>query len=210
MNNDSLYHLGTVPFDLSVLRTLYPHCNNIADKARRLEESGDLIRLKRGMYVAQLHGVSLSRELIANHLYGPSYVSLNWALRHYGLIPERVYRIESVTTKHTRNFENSLGTFHYQNCSPEYFPIGVITKGEQNIHYLIASPEKALCDYICFNKVSLRSRRDVGTFLEEDLRFDTDVLPDLNLNIISRCAETGRSGGALSMLLNFLQHERRI
>lgn len=210
MGNNPLYTMGAVPFDLSVLRTLYPHCNNIADKARRLEDAGEIIRLKRGLYVAQTDGIVLSRELIANHIYGPSYVSLSWALRHYGLIPERVFLLESVTTKHTRDFENVLGIFHYQNASPEYFPIGVTTKSEQNIHYLIASPEKALCDYVCFHQISLRSRRETGVFLEEDLRFDTDILSDLNLEIIARCAETGRSSASLSMLLRFLQYERRL
>lgn len=200
--------MKAVPFDISVLKSLFPHCSNIADKARRLEDSGDIVRLKRGLYVAQTDGVVLSRELIANHIYGPSYVSLSWALRHYGLIPERVFRVESITTKHTRDFENKLGVFHYQNCSLEYFPIGVTTKEENSIRYLIATPEKALCDYICFHHVSLRSRRDVGVFLEEDLRFDTDILPELNLDIVARCVETGRTVGSLSALLNFLHHER--
>lgn len=210
MEKNPLHIMGSVPFDISVLRTLFPHCNNIADKAKRMEEAGDIIRLKRGLYIAQTDGVALSRELVANHIYGPSYVSLSWALRYYGLIPERVFRLESVTTKHTRDFENALGVFHYQNCSPAYFPIGVTTKAEQNIRYLIATPEKALCDYVCFHRVSLRSRRDVGAFLEEDLRFDTDVLPELNLDIISLCSELGRSSGSLSMLLRYLQHERRV
>lgn len=55
---------------------------------------------------------TLLRELIANHLYGPSYVSMSWALRWHGLIPERVHLIQSLTTKHSRKFTNSLGEFH--------------------------------------------------------------------------------------------------
>lgn len=210
MQGDILYNLGTIPFDLAVLQSLYPRCSNIADKARRMEDAGDIIRLKRGLYVANRTDGILSRELIANHIYGPSYVSINWALSHYGLIPERVLRIESVTTKHTRSFDTPLGTFFYQNCSPEYFPIGIKSEEKNGIHYLIASPEKALCDYICFHKVPLRSRRETGIFLEEDLRFDTDVLADLNIEILTRCAETGRSTGSLSVLLNYIQHERRL
>ncbi|MBQ9398373.1 MAG: hypothetical protein IJU08_07755 [Bacteroidales bacterium] len=54
-------------------------------------------------------------EVLFN-LYGPSYVSLHWALRWYGLIPERVETVTSVTTRHTREFENSLDIW-----SKDYF-----------------------------------------------------------------------------------------
>ena len=115
-----------------------------------------------------------------------------------------------MTTKHSRKFSNALGTFHYQNCPDDYFPIGITTQGKEQIHYLIASPEKALCDYICYHKVTLRFMKEVGTFLEEDLRFDTDIIPDMNLEIIRKCAETGRKSNTLSTLLKFLKHDRHI
>ena len=69
----------------------------------------------------------------------------------------------------------------------------------------IASPEKALCDYINYNKVTLRFMKDVGAFLAEDLRLDTDILSELNHEIIQRCAETGRKSGSLFTLLKFLK-----
>ena len=78
------------------------------------------------------------------------------------------------------------------------------------VHFLIASPEKALCDYICYHKVTLRFMKEVGTFLEEDMRFDTDIIPDLNLEIIRKCAETGRKSNTLSTLLKFLKYDRHI
>lgn len=205
-----LQKIGAIPMDLSVLQSLYPHCSNIADKAKRMEDAGLLIRLKRGLYVANIEDGSLSRELVANHLYGPSYVSMSWALRYHGLIPERVYMIQSMTTKHTRQFVNQLGTFSYQNVPDAYFPIGISMRSEGMNHYLIASPEKALCDYVCYNRVPLRFRKDVGVFLEEDLRFDTDMLPDMDLSIIAGCAQTANRTGALQTLLNYLEHERRV
>ena len=83
-------------------------------------------------------------------------------------------------------------------------------QGSGNVRFLMASPEKALCDYINFNKVQLRFVKDVGPFLEEDLRIDTDMLEDLDLDLIRLCAENGRKSGSLYSLLKFLQHDRHI
>ena len=133
-----LQKIGAVPFDINVLQSAYPGCRQITDKARRLEVEGCIIRLKKGLYVAGANGGELSRELVANHLYGPSYVSMSWALRWYGLIPERVDLIQSVTTKHSRDFSNALGTFHYQNCAANYFPTQRIVILEYQTFNLLA------------------------------------------------------------------------
>lgn len=207
---DALQQIGSVPFDLSVLQSFFPDCKHITDKALRLEADGRIVRLKRGLYVANTDSGNLSRELIANQLYGPSYVSMSWALRYHGLTPERVHLVQSITTKHSRNFSNPLGNYHYQNCPTEYFPIGISMQGSGDVRFLIASPEKALCDYINYNKVTLRFMKDVGAFLVEDLRLDTDILSELNHEIIQRCAETGRKSGSLFTLLKFLKNDRHL
>ena len=206
----ALKYIGTVPFDLSVLQSFYPNCKHITDKAIRLEKDGEIVRLKKGLYVANTDDGTLSRELLANRLYGPSYVSMSWALSWHGLIPERVYLIQSMTTKHSRKFRNAFGSFHYQNCPDAYFPLGITTQGNGKIHYLIASPEKALCDYICYHKITLRFIKEVGEFLEEDLRFDMDIIPDLDLDLIGKCAETSKKPNTLFTLLKFLKNERHI
>ncbi len=57
----------------------------------------------------EITGKILSTELIANHLYAPSYVSMSSALRYYGLIPETVYTKQSMTLKHSRDFDTPFG-----------------------------------------------------------------------------------------------------
>lgn len=131
---NTLKDLGTVPFDLCVLQSFYPDCKHITDKAIRLEAEGTIVRMKKGLYVANTDDGTLSRELVANHLYGPSYVSMSRALSWHGLIPERVYLIQSMTIKHSRRFTNALGDFHYQNCPVDYFPIGITTQGKGKDH----------------------------------------------------------------------------
>lgn len=210
MPSNPLQTLDGIPFDLSVLSSLYPDCAFINDKARRMEAEGKIIRLKKGLYIAKNDGTNISLELIANHLYGPSYVSMSWALSYYGLIPERVYLVQSMTTKHSRNFTNPFGNFQYKSCSKEYFPIGITQQKHGNTSFLIATPEKALCDYISHHALKLRFVKETGSWLEEDLRFEMEAIPNLDLEIIAQCAEKGKNSHSIYTLLKFLQNERHV
>ena len=206
-------NIGNIPFDLNVLASIFPYTKFIGEKARRLESSGVIIRLKQGLYVAspQETGKALNRNLIANHLYGPSYVSLRTALRHYGLIPEHVYLTESLTTKHSRNFATPVGNFDFNNCSSAYFPFGVRTEAEDGVNYLIASPEKALCDLINYSKkVNLRFMKDVAAYLEEDIRFDMEALASFDISILERCAPYSRKTQSINILIKYIKDGRHL
>ena len=208
-----LTYIGIVPFDLNVLSSVYPETKHIVEKARRLESDGKIIRLKKGMYVVSPEetGKALNRNLIANHIYGPSYVSLQTALRHYGLIPERVHLIQSLTTKHSRSFETPVGNFDYKCCSKEYFRIGVRLENDNDITYLIATPEKALCDLINYSKgANLRFMKDVAQYLEEDIRFDMDTLSEFDMDILKNCAIYSRKSQNINTLIKYIKHERYI
>lgn len=205
--------IGNIPFDLGILSSLFPDTKHIREKARRLETDGTIIRLKRGLYVASPDetGKVINRQLLANHIYGPSYVSLQTALRHYGMIPERVHLVQSLTTKHSRSFETPVGNFIYENCNPEYFHIGVRPTTEDGVTYLIATPEKALCDLINYSKgVNLRFMKDVAVYLEEDIRLDMDSLSDMDISIFEACAPHSRKTQNIYTLIKYLKNERHL
>lgn len=206
-------NVGNVPFDINVLSSLFPSCSHITEKARALVDSGKIIRLKKGLYVTSEKetGKPYNRFLISNHIYGPSYVSQSTALRYYGLIPERVHMIQAVTTKHSRDFETPLGLFRYSCSSDAYFHIGLRIMQENGVNFLIATPEKALCDLINFSKgINLRFLKEVKIFLEDDIRFDTDALADLDLEIIKRCAQYSRRQKSIDNLVKFISNERNL
>lgn len=76
---------------------------------------------------------------------------------------------------------------------------------ENGVNFLIATPEKALCDLINFSKgVNLRFVKDVRTFLEDDIRFDTDTLVDLDIEVIKRCAQHSRRQKSIDSIVCFL------
>ena len=116
MKINPLVTLGNVPVQTGTIAACFEHLSSPNEKIRALEKDGQLIRLKRGLYVVsnEVSGKPVNACLCANHIYGPSYVSQQWALRWYGLIPERVFTMTSVTTKRTRMFENTLGRFTYE------------------------------------------------------------------------------------------------
>jgi len=176
-------------------------------KVRNLELGGKLIRLKKGLYVVNptVSRVALSTELIANHIYAPSYISMSSALRYYGLIPETVYAIQSMTIKHSRSFNTPIGRFDYTSINRDAFHIGVTNINKQSYSFLIATPEKALCDLIANSPlVNLRYLKDVEVYLEQDIRMNIDELRKMNLTIFEQYAKVGKKGKSIQTLINYL------
>ena len=109
---------------------------------------------------------------VANRIYSPSYISLHSALSFYGMIPEEVVQLTSVTTLKTAKFKNSFGTFHYQNVKTNLF-FGYEIKMMQNGRGLLfATPEKALIDLLYLNSY-YKTEQDM-----EELRLDEDFMHD--------------------------------
>jgi hypothetical protein len=144
--------------------------------------------------------------LIANHLRGPSYVSLESALSYWNMIPERVYEISSVTLKTSKIYNTPAGRFSYQQLEAPYYSFGINHReysSKQTV--LIASPEKALCDKIILTpKINLRSIKQTKEFLLEDLRIDRDDLCRLNLDIMEFWIEDAPKKSSLAMLIKTL------
>lgn len=206
---NALSDIGNIPVDSAFFKSIFPNYKSVNNKISELEKSDKIIRLKKGMYVVdpKESGKLLSMELIANHIYGPSYVSMASALRYYGLIPENVYVIRSMTTKHSKDFMNELGKFEYTQCSKEYFPIGIRQEVKDNAAFLIASPEKALCDLIVnTSNLNLRYQKELFTYLEEDLRFNMDEFYNMNVTIFEQCVQFGKKKVTISNLINIIKH----
>ena len=204
---DVLDILGNIPVTKGTIASLYPDVAGSNQKVSSLERSGKLLRLKRGLYIVnpEWSGKSVSNELVANHLYTPSYVSMHTALRWYGLIPEFVHLIQSMTIKHSRMFENALGRFSYTCVGRDYFPIGLRQGETEGATFIIASPEKALCDLICSTSgVFLRYQKQALAFLEEDLRFDMDALSQFDAGILQQCADAGKKTQSIETIIKLL------
>ncbi len=178
------------------------------DKISSLEKSGKLIRLKNGLYVVsnQVTNKNLSLELIANQIYGPSYISFESALWHYGIIPERVYTTKSASIKRAKSYNTPLGTFEYIKVPESYFAIGLQHISIENEYsFLIARPEKALCDLIMSTSgLRLQSVKAMREYIFEDMRIDIDYINNLDLNIIENCIQFGYKKNEMRLLHKLL------
>ena len=133
-------------------------------------KKGYLENVKKGLDVFVDEKGKLSPEEISFLLYQPSYLSLEYALCHYGIIPEMVFTKTAVTTKTTRKFSNGFGAFSYRHIQPKLF-FGYVTKNTASGTYLLAEPEKALLDYLYFNLGKINDENDVS-----GLRINTEEL----------------------------------
>ncbi|RHJ86472.1 hypothetical protein [Parabacteroides sp. AM08-6] len=206
--NNPLQRLGNIPVTASALESFFPHIKRGNQKIRLLERDKQIIRLKRGLYVcsSEITGKTLSTELIANHLYAPSYVSMSSALRYYGLIPEEVYIKQSMTLKHSRDFDTPLGRFEYTNMSKKAFSIGLTSIQKDDYAFVMATPEKALCDLIANSpKVNLRYMKDAEVYLTEDIRMEWEDFKQMNTEILEEYIEVGKKADSIRTLLKLLK-----
>ena len=206
--NRELIEIGIIPVTTSIIESLYPELKSANKKVTWLEKQGFIIRLKRGLYVVnpEYSRKTLSSELIANHLYAPSYISMSTALRYYGLVPEAVYVHQSMTVKHSRSFQTPIGGYDYKYISREAFSIGVRSIHKGDYAFLMASPEKALCDLIAnSSKVNLRYMKDVETYLEQDIRMDMEEFYKLDATVFEDYIKVGKKADSIVTLLKYLK-----
>ena len=206
-NWNILRPLGNVPVSSAVVKSLISGYSNPSAKIKLWIEQGYLVPLKRGLYIVspEITHQEPCLGLIANHLYAPSYVSMQYALRQYGLIPERVMLITNITTCHARSFSNSFGSFAYHSVGRAYFAPGITSQTEGLSSYMIATPEKALVDTILFTSKVPNSLAGLEQFLAEDMRLDMDALHDMNIPLLQAIAEVAPKRTIMQNLITLCQ-----
>jgi len=188
--------IGREEFDYPALMAALSEYANPRDRVTVLLRRGDIIRVKKGLYVFgdQLRRRPYSRELLANLVYGPSFVSLDSALSFHGVIPERVEAMTSVTTKRPKAFDTPVGSFIYRRAPKGYFPLGMDRVEEGDVAFLIATPERALADKIRDDRGHpLRTQADAARYLFDDLRIEQEELERMDPGFLEQLAAAARS-----------------
>jgi len=155
-------------------------------KIQSLVRSGELIPLKRGLYETDR---SVPGYMLAASLYGPSYLSFEYALSFYGMIPERVTVYTSATFQKNRKlqFDNAFGTYTYQDVPAAAYPKGYVWVDGKPYPYLIAEREKALCDELAILS-PIRGKKNFREYLFDGMRIDEDVFDELDAHKLIRLA----------------------
>jgi hypothetical protein len=186
--------------------------NNINAKIAYMVKKGELLRLKKGLYLLgeDYRNTPINLISVANQLYTPSYVSFEYALSYYSLIPERVYVVTSAAMRLKKAYDTPIGRFTYHPVPPQAYALGVDWLYD-NVHggKLIATPEKALCDKIRSDRsIGRLSQQKLDDYLVHDLRIDTALLGDIDTALISEIAAAYRSSNlrTLTKLIDKRKH----
>ena len=168
-------------YDMSFLHHEFSSYSNIQQKIDSETKKGKLIRIKRGLYTDDL-----KKDVypLANLCVSPSYISFEYALSYYGLIPEKVSVFTSACfqKKVNKTFKTKNVTFSYQTIPDKVYPYGVTwLMAENGLHYSIATPEKALLDEL-YSVSPVRTLKDMEILLFEDLRIDDEELAKLDFS----------------------------
>ncbi len=186
------------------LKPLLEAYTNPDDFISRMVKNGELIRLKKGFFLIaeKIKDQPVPYEQVANLLYGPSYVSFEWALSYYQMIPEGVYVVTSASVGKSQTVSSPVGTFDYTYLSRQRYAIGIDQKENSAGRFLIATPEKALADLV-HRKSKKLSEKDLLIDLVEARRIDKEQLKNLDKNHLLEIAENYRSK-AVANLVNVL------
>jgi hypothetical protein len=168
------------PVDYLFLVDLLKRYNSPRDKISRMIKNNEILQIKRGLYVLSPEsGNPVNLKVLANMVYGPSYISLEYALSYYGLIPEKVEVVTCMTNKRNKVFETPVGIFSYKYLHNSKFSVGIDRVTVEDGSFLIATREKAICDRLSMVK-DLRPG-EIGEFLEYELRVDMDELVEMDI-----------------------------
>ena len=164
--------------------TDYSNKNN---KISRDIRDGKLFKIITGLYETNSNTPGY---LLAGSIYGPSYISFEYALSFYGLIPERVTTITCATfdKKKKKQYNTDFGVFTYRDVPVLVYPEGIILKEENNYSYQIATPEKALCDKL-YTLAPLGNYSNLENMLFNDLRIDEETFNNLDACNVEKLSE---------------------
>lgn len=195
-------------FDYTFLKSLLSSYQNPRDKITRMLKNGEILRIKKGLYVfgPNLRKTPYSKEVLANLIYGPSYLSLEYALAFYNLIPERVETVTSVTNKKNKVFQTSVGLFTYQYLENTRYQVGLTLLRRDATHsVLIATKEKALADLLFLKGPKhFNNKNDLKLFLTENLRMEIADLKKMSKTRL-RAIATAYKDDIINLLLELLK-----
>jgi len=180
-------------FDYQILLDVLRAYDQPRAKIKAWLKNKTLIRVKKGLYVfgEQWSRKPFSREVLANLIYGPSYISLDYALQYYGLIPERVEMVTSCTPGRARTFVTPVGRFLYRQIPPAAYAMGVdrLTQ-DHGRAFLIAVPEKALADKLVADRgADLSTPEDVRSYVLNHLRVSPAGLKKMKKSLLAAIAK---------------------
>jgi predicted transcriptional regulator of viral defense system len=188
----SFHKTAPAEFDYIYLMDALKELARPRDRVTALLKDRQILRVKKGLYVRNDRKETFSREILANLIYGPSYLSLEYALAYHGLSPEALQTATSVTTQKNKVFETPVGRFEYRHLPLRFYSNGIERiELDESRGFLVACPEKALFDTLYLRTPNLHAA-EIEAHLFKNLRIDEEQFLRLAFDriegIISSCS----------------------
>ncbi len=203
MRGKILRSIETPYIDAQTLLVLLADYQKPREVILRMVKNEELIRLKNGVYlisekIKRGNLTLVPFEQLANFLYGPSYVSMEWALSFYGMIPERVHTVTSMTLGRNKEYHTMVGDFSYLTLPEKCYSVGVTQKETPDFlgGFLIASPEKALADLV-FKTCRNLDKEQLKKELLESKRIDPQSFRELDRGLLDEIAKSYQTKSVL-------------
>lgn len=186
------------------LKEMYKDYTDVNGKIKRDIDKGILFPLVRGIYETN---ALVDGFLLASYIYGPSYLSFEYALSFHNIIPERVviYTNATFNKRKSKSYHNHFGLFTYRDVPSAAFPFSVNVYEENGYAYVMASPEKALCDLLYIKK-PVTSIKELKMVLFEDLRINKESFDHLKFEEIRFLSDKYKSNN-IKYLRKFIESE---
>lgn len=178
-----------------------------ANKLARMVKQGDIFPVIRGLYVTDN---KFPGHLLAASIYGPSYLSFEYALSYWNLIPEATYVFTNATydKKKRKQFKTPFGLFTYRDVPKDVYPLGIQIVNQGNYSFLIAQPEKALCDKL-YTISPISNLKNIKDLLFNDLRIDYDTFKQLDVEKLISYAKLYKTTNH-KLLIKYLKRTLRM
>lgn len=175
----------------NMLREKYKDYSNVHNKIKGEIKKGNLIRIKQGLYETNKN---VNDYMLSGAIYGPSYLSFDFALYYYDLIPEAVYNVTCATFRKRRKktFKTPFGTYFYRDVPDAVFPYETTIIQEGEYYATIATREKAICDKV-YTLKPVKNLKEMEYLLFTDLRIDEDEFYKLNIESLKFLADIYKS-----------------
>lgn len=186
----------------SIAKSNIINYSNKNNKLSRDIRDGKLFKIIKGLYETN---PNTPGYLLSGSIYGPSYISFEYALAYYGLIPERVSTITCATfnKKKKKKYDTDFGVFTYRDVPNIVYPEEILLKTENNYSYQIATPEKALCDKL-YTLSPITNYDNLEKMLFSDLRIDEEEFQNLDVNKIEKLSNLYHSTN-VSLLAKYMK-----
>ena len=190
----------------SMAKYNFANYSNKNNKINREIKNQKLFKIITGLYETN---PDTPGYLLASSIYGPSYISFEYALSFYGFIPERVNTVTCATfnKKKKKQYNTDFGVFTYRDVPMLVYPLEIVLVQDGSYSYQIATLEKALCDKL-YTLKPLKNYSDLEKMLFDDLRINIEDFNKLNIDEIQKLSVLYHSTN-VSLLAKYLRRYKK-